>query len=227
MSVAFPPRLRAVVFDLDGTLLDTAPEFVQVVHRLREEHSLARLTDDTIRAQVSNGARAMVTLALGLDENQPTFEDKRQRFLDIYRKQLGSATALFAGIQDLLQQLASAGISWGICTNKPSNLTTPLLETLDLRPAPASVVCPDDVSHPKPHPESLYLNCRQLQCQPSEVVYIGDHLRDIQAGRNAGMYTIAAAYGYIEEDDDPLTWGANRVARHGEELAQQLAEAFT
>lgn len=227
MSVNYPDRLKAVLFDLDGTLLDTAPEFIDVVNQLRLEHDQGPLARETIRKQVSNGARAMVTLALGLGEDHPDFESKRLRFLDIYQQHLGSATVLFPGIQDLLQQLDSAGICWGISTNKPSYLTIPLLETLALQPAPGSVVCPDDVSHPKPHPESLYLNCRQLGCQPHETVYIGDHQRDIQAGRNAGIYTIAAAYGYLAEGEAASDWGANSIASRGQELQQHLARAFS
>lgn len=227
MSMAYPDRLKAVLFDLDGTLLDTALEFIQVVNQLREEHGHTPLPDYTIRAQVSNGARAMVTLALGLAEDDADFEGKRLRFLDIYRQQLGNASVLFPGIQALLSDLEAAGIRWGICTNKPSALTGPLLENLALQPAPSSVVCPDQVNHPKPHPESLYLNCHQLQCQPRECVYIGDHPRDIQAGRNAGIYTIAAAYGYLQEDDDASSWGADRVVQRGDELAQQLTEVFS
>lgn len=226
MSTEFHPRLKAVIFDLDGTLLDTAPEFVEVVHQLRDEHGLDRLENTLIRSQVSNGARALVTLALGLAEEAPQFESKRLRLLEIYQGLLGSAASLFPGLQDLLEELEGAGIHWGISTNKPSYLTEILLERLQLDPAPGSVVCADQVSHPKPHPEPLYLNCRQLDCQPHEVIYVGDHLRDIQAGRNAGMYTIAAGYGYIEDGDEPGGWGADATVAHSAELRAELARAW-
>ncbi len=226
MSPSFPPRLRAVVFDLDGTLLDTAPEFVAVVQQLRSEHELGPLPAALIRTHVSDGARAMVALALDITPDDEVFESKRLRFLDIYQAMLGSATVPYQGIAELLAELQSADIGWGISTNKPSYLTDPLVETMAFCPAPASIVCPDHVSQGKPHPEPLLLNCSQLECPPHAVIYIGDHRRDIQAGRSAGMYTIAAAYGYIHQDDDVSAWGADAVAHSGSELLELVQHAF-
>lgn len=222
----FPVRLKAVVFDLDGTLLDTAPEFVAVVQQLRHEHQLQPLAPQLIRAHVSDGARAMVSLALDMQPGHEAFESNRLRFLDIYQARLGTATRPYPGILELLARLQAADIAWGISTNKPSYLTLPLIDSLALEPAPASIVCPDHVSQPKPHPEPLLLNCQQLQCNPDQAIYIGDHQRDIDAGRNAGIYTIAAAYGYIHHTDDPDNWGADAVARSGDELAALIAAAF-
>jgi 2-phosphoglycolate phosphatase len=224
--MSFPVRLKAVVFDLDGTLLDTAPEFVAVVQQLRREHQLQPLDPQLIHAHVSDGARAMVSLALDMQPEHEAFESKRLRFLDIYQASLGTATRPYPGIVELLARLQAAGISWGISTNKPSYLTLPLIDSLALEPAPASIVCPDHVSQPKPHPEPLLLNCRQLRCKPDQAIYIGDHLRDIKAGRSAGMYTIAAAYGYIHHADDPDSWGADAVAASGHELAALISAAF-
>ena len=224
--MSFPPRLKAVVFDLDGTLLDTAPEFIAVVQQLRREHQLQPLDPQLIRAHVSDGARAMVSLALDMSPEHEAFESNRLRFLDIYQALLGTATRPYPGIVELLARLQAAGIAWGVSTNKPSYLTLPLMDSLALQPSPASIVCADQVSQPKPHPEPLLLNCRQLQCDPGEAIYIGDHLRDIEAGRNAGIYTIAAAYGYIHHDDDPDSWGADAIARGGEELAALISIAF-
>ncbi|MDJ0877368.1 MAG: HAD-IA family hydrolase [Halieaceae bacterium] len=218
----FPSHLKAVVFDLDGTLLDTAPEFIEVVQALRAEHDLAPMDPEAVRAVVSDGARAMVSLALDLAQDHELFEPKRLRFLEIYRDDLGRATSPYPGILALIETLAGAGITWGISTNKPSWLTEPLLQRLDLQPAPVSVVCPDHVSKPKPDPEPLLLNCEQLGCTPEEVVYIGDHPRDVDAGKAAGMYTIAAGYGYIHHDDDPANWGADAIARTSEELLALL-----
>ncbi len=221
----FPHHLKAVVFDLDGTLLDTAPEFIEVVQALRAEHALAPMEPAAVRAVVSDGARAMVSLALGLTQDHEDFEPQRLRFLEIYRQDLGRATTPYPGIPALITELAEAGIRWGISTNKPSWLTEPLLERLGLEPAPASVVCPDHVSRPKPDPEPLLLNCEQLGCAPHEAVYIGDHPRDVDAGRAAGMYTIAAAYGYIHRDDNPDRWGADVVAHTSQSLKTLVAEA--
>lgn len=222
----FPDALKAVVFDLDGTLLDTAPEFIEVVQALRAEHALPPAEPEAIRAVVSDGARAMVSLALALPGEHPDFEDKRQRFLAIYAEGLGRATRPYSGIVELIAELEAAGIAWGISTNKPSYLTRPLLARMALSPPPASVVCPDHVSQPKPHPEPLLLNCSQLGCDVREAIYIGDHRRDIEAGRAAGMYTIAAAYGYIHADEDPADWGADSLAKNSEDLAALIADAL-
>lgn len=207
-----PEKLQAVIFDLDGTLVDTADEFVVVVQALRAEHGREPLPDQLIRSNVSNGARALTTLALDLQESAAEFEDKRLRLLELYSEVLGTVASLYPGIQELLDAFSERNIRWGIATNKPRAYTEPLLAALDLSPAPGSVVCPDDVTDRKPHPESLYLNCRHLDCSPANSVYIGDHQRDIEAGRRAGMVTIAATYGYIEDHDDPASWGANLQA---------------
>jgi 2-phosphoglycolate phosphatase len=214
----FPKTLKAVIFDLDGTLVDTADEFVPVVQTLRAEQGLGEMDAQLIRASVSNGARALVSLGLGIDEDHPNFENHRLRLLELYSGVLGSMAAPYPGITALLTQLASQGVVWGISTNKPRAYTEPLLHALDFNPPAGSVVCPDDVGERKPHPESLYKNCIELNCTPTETVYIGDHVRDIEAGRRAGMYTIAAAYGYIEANDDPLTWGASMIADKSEDL---------
>ncbi len=215
-------RLRAVIFDLDGTLVDTADEFVGVVQALRAEHGRAAMDAARIRASVSNGARALVSLALDIGEDHPEFERKRLRLLELYSGVLGTTARPYPGILPLLEALEERGIRWGIATNKPRAYTAPLLERLALRPVPGSVVCPEDVRERKPHPESLYRNCRELDCSPAEAIYVGDHLRDIEAGRRAGMYTIAAAYGYIEPGDDPRRWGATALAACSTELPELI-----
>lgn len=217
-----PAMLKAVIFDLDGTLVDTADEFVPVVQSLRAEHGRGEMDPQRIRASVSNGARALVSLGLDMSEDAPEFESKRLRLLELYSEVLGSIARPYPGIATLLNELQQKGIGWGISTNKPRTYTAPLLQRLDLQPQPGSVVCPDDVTNRKPHPESLYLNCRHLGCSPHEAIYVGDHLRDIEAGRRAGMYTIAAAYGYIEPGDDPCSWGASALAQSSTELRQLI-----
>jgi N-acetyl-D-muramate 6-phosphate phosphatase len=215
-------NLKAVIFDLDGTLVDTADEFIIVVQALRAEHGLAPIAEHLIRTNVSNGARALVSLALDITEDAPEFESKRLRLLDIYTSVLGDTARPYPGIESLLVELESRGISWGISTNKPRAYTEPLLAKLAISPAPGSVVCPDDVSQRKPHPEPLYLNCKQLDCAPHEAIYVGDHLRDIEAGRKAGMHTIAAAYGYIEDWDTPENWQANSIAQNSTDLEAMI-----
>ena len=219
---AFPKNLKAVIFDLDGTLVDTADEFVSVVQRLRAEHGYDAMNPQCIRASVSNGARALVSLGLDINEDAAEFEGKRLRLLDLYSEVVGTTAAPYPGIEPLLARLQERGIVWGISTNKPRAYTEPLLARLNIQPSPGSVVCPDDVTHRKPHPESLYRNCHDLNCAPDEAIYIGDHFRDIEAGRRAGMYAIAAAYGYIEESDDPHSWGANAQALSSHDLLELI-----
>lgn len=218
MSRPFPAKLKAVLFDLDGTLVDTADEFVPVVQTLRAEHGLPPMDEQRIRQSVSNGARALVTLGLGLAETDPGFEQQRLRLLELYSEVVGTIAAPYPGICELLLELDARGIRWGIATNKPRPYTEPLLAGLNFQPAPGSVVCPDDVQERKPHPESLARNCADLGCGIEHAVYIGDHSRDIECGRRAGMYTIAAAYGYIEPGDNPQDWGADVLATHSEVL---------
>ncbi len=228
-----PRRLKAVLFDLDGTLVDTAAEFVVVVQQLRAEHDLPPMDPQRISASVSNGARALVRLGLDLPYEAPEFEDKRQRLLALYSEVIGTAAAPYPGIPELLSELRFRGIAWGVATNKPRAYAEPLLRALGLLGTGTagdshepchSLVCPDDVKDRKPHPESLYLNCREIGCSPHEAVYVGDHLRDVDAGKRAGMYTIAAAYGYIEPDDDPAAWGADALANYSTELAALLLD---
>ena len=215
---SLPQNLKAVIFDLDGTLVDTADEFVPVVQTLRAEHGRDAMDPQRIRASVSNGARALVSLGLDMSEDAPEFESQRLRLLELYSDVLGSLAKPYPGIESLLRDLEQRGVAWGISTNKPRQYTEPLLQRLAIQPQPGSVVCPDDVAERKPHPESLHLNCRELGCSPQEAIYVGDHLRDIEAGRRAGMYTIAAAYGYIEPGDDPNGWGADACVQCSTEL---------
>ncbi len=219
-----PGNLKAVIFDLDGTLVDTAGEFVVAVQQLLAHHGRRQLPAERIRATVSNGAAALVTLALDIEPTDRRFEAERARLLAYYSDVLGSTATLFPGIGDLLARLADQGVGWGIATNKPRVYTEPLMARLAVDPAPASVVCPDDVAERKPHPESLYRNCRDIGCKPHEAVYVGDHRRDIEAGRRAGMVTVAAHYGYIEPGDDPDSWGADAGVACSTHLAALLLE---
>ncbi|WP_347330223.1 HAD-IA family hydrolase [Marinimicrobium locisalis] len=211
-------NIRAVLFDLDGTLLDTAPDFVVVVNRLLAEYDRPPLPAETIRRSVSNGARALVCLAFNIDPEHTDFEPLRVRLLEIYSEHLAVHTALFPGLQEVLDQLNEWSIPWGIATNKPAAFTIPLMEQLDLKPACECIICPDHVAERKPHPESLLLAAKNLGCEPEHIVYVGDHRRDIECGQQAGSVTIAAAYGYIEDDDDVDSWGADYRVEHGSEI---------
>lgn len=211
-------NIRAVIFDLDGTLLDTAPDFVVVVNKLLNEYQLPQMDAGLIRTQVSNGAKALVKLAFAMEEDHPEFETRRLRLLDLYLQHIADYTQPFSGIEPLIKKLDENQIAWGIATNKPARYTNPLMQALNMQPAPFSVICPDHVSRAKPDPESLFLASQQLNCSPNEIIYVGDHLRDIECGKRAGSITIAAAYGYIDENDSPENWNADHIVASANEI---------
>ncbi len=215
-------NIRGVIFDLDGTLLDTAPDFIVVLNQLLTERQQNTLAPASIRKTVSNGARGLITLGFGIDEQHSDYEPLRLRLLELYGDHLVVHTRPFPGIQDLLQSLDQRGIFWGLATNKPFVYTEPLMNALALVPAPASIICPDHVKERKPHPESLFLVAEQLGCKPEELIYVGDHKRDIDCGKQAGAITIAAGYGYIEPDDDIDLWQADYRVETVAELAQLI-----
>lgn len=219
-------KLKAVLFDLDGTLLDTAPDFITVLNQLLLEEGREKLPEHSIRRTVSNGARALITLGFGLQEGEAGFERLKGRLLELYRKGLAKDTVPFPGITALIKGLQERGVTWGVVTNKPSVYTTPLLQAIDITPGPHAVVCPDHVTRTKPDPEPLFLACKKLGCDFSEVVYVGDHVRDIEAGRRAGMKTFAAAYGYIPEGDCPSKWNADFTVQHASEILPILESNF-
>lgn len=210
--------IRAVMFDLDGTLLDTAPDFIVVVNQLLAEQNRPALPAKTIRAGVSNGSKALIKLAFAIDESDEQFEPLRQRLLELYLQNHSVHTRPFPGIDELIEQLAAHNIAWGIATNKPSMYTLPLMVDMNMQPPPASVICPDHVGHPKPSPESLFLASTQLGCTPQEIIFVGDHKRDIDCGKDAGSITIAAAYGYVDEGDNAADWNADYCVNHADEI---------
>jgi len=201
--------LDAVLFDLDGTLLDTAPDFYVVVNQLCRNHDRPDISYADIRATVSHGARALITLAFDLKEGDTSFEDRRQELLSLYGDHLAVKTELFAGLPSLLSWLEQESIHWGIVTNKPRLYAEPILTALALDQRCGVLVCPDDVTRTKPDPEALLLACRQLNCRPENSLYVGDHRRDIEAGQRAGMRTVAAGYGYVDPSDPSQSWGAD------------------
>ena len=212
----------AVLFDLDGTLIDTAPDFIRCLNQLRQQHGMPALPAEQIRRSVSNGARAMIRVGFGLEPEHEGYPEKHTAFLDLYELGVAVETTLFPGMDVLLSSLESRGIPWGIVTNKPARFAVPLIEALGLAQRCAALICPDHVAERKPHPESLLLACRQIQVEPIKSVYIGDHERDIEAGRNAGMHTIAVRYGYIEQPETVDLWQADRIADTVSDLTKLL-----
>jgi phosphoglycolate phosphatase len=214
----------AVLFDLDGTLVDTAPDMVAVLQAMQSAHGLDQVDYALGRSQVSNGAVGL--LRLGFPEAQIEFGDElHHEFLERYAESLCEDSSVFAGLDALLDQLDSLGCPWGVVTNKPESLTNPLLEGLGLAHRSACTVSGDSLPVRKPDPAPLLLACDIAGVDAYRSIYIGDAARDIEAGLRAGMATIAAGYGYITEDDDPREWGADIIAPDTEELTQIVLKA--
>ena len=216
------PETSAVLFDLDGTLIDTAPDFIRCLNQLRDQHGLPALPAEQIRRSVSNGARAMIRVGFGLEPEHPDYLVKHTAFLDLYDAGVAIETTLFEGMDELLRTLEERRIPWGIVTNKPARFAVPLVKALNLADRCATLVCPDHVAQRKPHPEALLLACQQMGTAPGTGIYVGDHERDIEAGRNAGMKTIAVRYGYIEQPDSVDLWQADLIADTVTDLAKLL-----
>ncbi len=209
--------IKAVLFDLDGTLIDTAADFIRIIQLMCQEKGCDIVEAAIIRTQVSEGARAMVKLVYPeLELDDPLFLQHRQAFLDRYGANIAVDTALFSDMDTLLLQLEQRHIPWGIVTNKPRGLSESLLAALNLTERCHVLVCPDDVTQTKPHPEPMLLAASKLGIAPTDIIYIGDHPRDIDAGRNASMSTVLAAYGYLPPEfaNDLTTWQADYIVEN-------------
>lgn len=223
MTRATPgPHTQAVLFDLDGTLIDTAPEFIHIGLQLRAAAGLAPMSGDIIRQSVSGGAISMVQTALELSATDPHFETWRQQFLTLYEAELGQYSEPYPGLVELIAELHGAGVSWGVVTNKLERFAAPLMKRMPFDPPAGAVITPDHVAQPKPDPEAILLACKHLGASPKHSLFIGDHLRDIEAGKSAGCYTIAAAYGYLAAEESASLWGADAVALSSEHLADLI-----
>ncbi|HWK55063.1 MAG TPA: HAD-IA family hydrolase [Hyphomicrobiales bacterium] len=216
--------LRAVLFDLDGTLLDTQPDFSVLVDRLLSEHGLPAADPLRLNPQLSSGARAMLRACFELEDCAPQLDTLTARFLEDYQQLIPQTqAALFADIDLLLSDLVERGLPWGIMTNKARRFSAPLLTQFESFATCAALVCPDDVGKGKPDPAGLLHLCEQLQVAPADAVYVGDHRRDIDAAKSAGMTGIAAAWGYLATDENLTEWGASFIATTPAELRAHLA----
>jgi phosphoglycolate phosphatase len=217
-------RCSAILFDLDGTLVDTAPDMVAVLQDLQRTHGLDPVDYELGRAYVSNGALGL--LGLGFPDIEHAIgSDLHTAYLESYAEQVCEASLLFPGLADLLEALDAAGLPWGVVTNKSAHLTDALLDRLALAARSACTVSGDTLPQRKPDPAPLLHACELAGMLPQNTVYVGDASRDIQAGQNAGMATVAAAYGYIAPGDDPRNWGADLIAADTAELTQILLKA--
>jgi N-acetyl-D-muramate 6-phosphate phosphatase len=211
--------INTVLFDLDGTLLDTAADFTMILNELLPAHGLAPVSHERVRQVVSSGGRAMVREAFGVPEDDPVFVNFLDVFLDRYASQIENPRCeLFPGIEELLRGIEDAGLRWGIVTNKNSRFTLPLLAKIPaLKDCPV-VICPDIAGQPKPDPAGILMACERLGSKPHESVYVGDHPRDVEAGRNAGMPTIVCEWGYLPANDPVENWQADLVVSSAPEI---------
>jgi phosphoglycolate phosphatase len=215
----------AVLFDLDGTLVDSAPDLAGAANDLREAEGLVRLPLERFRPMVGAGARGMIAVGFGLSPGDDDFIRLRDDFLGRYATRLARETKVFTGMRVVLDELDRARRPWGIVTNKATRFAEPLLRALDLDRRAAAVVCGDTTPFSKPRPEPLLEAARRLTRPPQECLYVGDDLRDIQAGRAANMGTVAAAWGYLGNGDLIEAWQADYLVQTPEELLKLLALA--
>ena len=212
---------QGVLFDLDGTLLDTAVDMAGALNDLRIEEGLSPLPFATIRPHASHGSTAMVQIGFGLPPGA-SFEAMRQRFLDRYAARIALETRLFPGGEALLLALEVAGLKWGVVTNKPAYLTDPLMAALELTPRAACIVSGDTLPQRKPHPAPLLHGAAQAGLDPAACVYVGDAERDVQAALAAGMTALVAHFGYLADTDRPDTWGAHGSVHSMADIATWL-----
>jgi phosphoglycolate phosphatase len=215
--------IRTVLFDLDGTLLDTAPDLAFALNTVLAEQNREPMPFETIRPHVSHGSLALMRAGFAdLDENSNEFGQIRQRLLAVYQENIANNTRLFPGMSAVLDTLEQRQLHWGVVTNKPGWLTEPLLAALNLLHRSTCVVSGDTLNERKPHPAPMLHACSLAGCKAHECLYVGDARRDIEAGQNAGMPTLIALFGYIGPDDDPASWGADAMVENPDEILRWL-----
>jgi N-acetyl-D-muramate 6-phosphate phosphatase len=216
--------ITTILFDLDGTLVDTAPDLAHALNLQLIQHGKAQLPYENIRPFASHGSRGLVGLGFGVTPQHDNFIKMRDEYLNIYDSVFTRSPVLLPGIAELLQAIENKGLKWGIVTNKPRRFTVGLIESmgLNLENRAVCVVCGDDAPQPKPSPATLLMACSQVGVKPENCIYVGDAERDIIAGKAAGMKTVVALFGYIDVTDKPLEWGADLMIKQPEELFKSI-----
>ncbi|MGB9430173.1 MAG: HAD-IA family hydrolase [Gammaproteobacteria bacterium] len=214
--------MQLILFDLDGTLLDTAPDLGAALNKQRAEHKLGPLLQERIRPVVSHGSPALLKLGFGIEPNDSRYAGMRARLLEIYRSNLNSGTQFFPGMVSVLRELGHRHLPWGIVTNKPGALTEPLLQAFGLQQRAACVVSGDTTPRRKPHPDQLLHACALTRCKPMHSLYVGDARRDVEAAHAAGMRALVATYGYIDVSEQPADWQADGLLEKPADLLTWL-----
>lgn len=215
-------NIQAVLFDLDGTLVDSAQDFIAILQTMRHERGMPAIETQQIRQQASSGANAMVQAGLEIEPDNPAFAHSKADFLQRYQDSCAVHTRPFAGIMALLDYLEQQDIAWGVATNKPVQFAKPLLQQLNLLQRMSVLACPEHVKQSKPAPDMLLLACEKLGVAPQQTLYLGDDLRDIQAAKAAHMPSVAVGYGYHPPHSDPKQWGAECFIAQSEQLLTEL-----
>jgi len=203
--------LQAVLFDLDGTLLDTAPDLAGTINDMRHQRGLPAMPLSELTPMCSFGGRGMLGKGLGLRADDEAYRTAYEAFIELYRARMTRDTRPFAGMRELLRDIVASGCQWGVITNKMESLAIPLMAHMAFDPAPACVIGGDSAGVAKPDPAPMFLACERIGVDPARCVYVGDSDRDIAAGRAAGMATVGVAYGYIPPGEDIHDWNANVV----------------
>ena len=217
--------IQAVLFDLDGTLIDSAPDLGAAADKMRVARGLPSLPMAHYRPMAGAGARGMIEVALGVAPEHANFDILREEFFANYEQCMTEQTYAFAGVHELISSLLARGLPWGVVTNKSKRFTDPLTRNMPLFESAKLVISGDTTPHAKPHPEPLFEAARRLSLDPALCLYVGDDERDIVAGRAAGMGTVAATYGYLGQKSDPLQWGAHAIINFPADLLQLLYQA--
>ncbi|MHB8951298.1 MAG: phosphoglycolate phosphatase [Rhodoferax sp.] len=218
-------NIQAVLFDLDGTLIDSAPDLGAAADKMRAARGLPSLPMAHYRPMAGAGARGMLEVALGVAPDHANFDVLREEFFANYEQGMTEQTYAFAGVDQLISSLLARGLPWGVVTNKSKRFTDPLTRSMPLFESAKVVISGDTTPHAKPHPEPLFEAARRLAIDPALCLYVGDDERDIVAGRAAGMGTVAATYGYLGQKADPLQWGAHAIINFPADLLQLLHKA--
>jgi phosphoglycolate phosphatase len=214
--------IKAVLFDLDGTLADTAPDLGHALNQQRIARGLSAVPLELIRTEASAGARGLLGLGFNIAPGDSDYPDMREEFLDLYAARLCHDTQLFPGVSELLDQLDARKLPWGIVTNKPARFAKPLIHLLGLSQRAACLISGGDTTHSKPHPEPLLAASHALVVAPDTCIYLGDDMRDVEASLAAGMEPVIARYGYLGNGHPPESWGARYLIDHPHELLAHL-----